>query len=150
MTQHDPSSFQTPSLRAAGMRQTPQREAILRVLEAADRPLTVEEIWGSMEARRSGLPTVYRNLERFVQEGWAESILGPDQVMRFVRCHSPHHHHHLSCEACGRMVEVDGCGLEISLAAMEIKSGFKVTRHTLHLFGICPQCQAEKGRLTPA
>jgi Fe2+ or Zn2+ uptake regulation protein len=26
----------TPSLRAAGMRQTPQREAILKVLEAAD------------------------------------------------------------------------------------------------------------------
>jgi Fe2+ or Zn2+ uptake regulation protein len=126
------------------MRQTPQREAILRVLEASDRPLTVEEIWGSMEARRSGLPTVYRNLERFVQEGWAESILGPDQVMRFVRCLSAHHHHHLSCEQCGRMVEVDGCGLETSLAAMEIRSGFRVTRHQLHLFGICPQCQVEK------
>jgi Fe2+ or Zn2+ uptake regulation protein len=138
------ASFQTPSLRAAGMRQTPQREAILRVLEASDRPLTVEEIWGSMEARRSGLPTVYRNLERFVQEGWAESILGPDQVMRFVRCLSAHHHHHLSCEECGRMVEVDGCGLETSLAAMEIRSGFRVTRHQLHLFGVCPQCQVEK------
>jgi Fe2+ or Zn2+ uptake regulation protein len=142
--QPDAASFQIPSLRAAGMRQTPQRQAILRVLEASDRPLTVEEIWGSMEARRSGLPTVYRNLERFVQEGWAESILGPDQVMRFVRCLSPHHHHHLSCEACGRMVEVDGCGLETSLAAMEIRSGFRVTRHQLHLFGICPQCQVEK------
>ena len=149
MQQRSPVSFETPSLRAAGMRQTPQREAILRVLEASDRPLTVEEIWGSMEARRSGLPTVYRNLERFVQEGWAESMLGPDQVMRFVRCHSPHHHHHLSCEQCGRMVEVDGCGLETSLAAMETRSGFKVTRHQLHLFGICPACQAEKAGLTP-
>lgn len=141
MSKAEPVPFETPSLREAGMRRTPQREAILRVLEASDRPLTVEEIWGAMEARRSGLPTVYRNLERFVREGWVESMLGQDQVMRFVRCHSAHHHHHLSCERCGRMVEVDGCGIENSLAAMEIRSGFKVTRHQLNLFGICPRCQ---------
>ena len=135
---------QTPSLRAAGMRQTPQREAILRVLQGSDRPLTVDEIWSAMDQQRSGVPTVYRNLERFVQEGWVESILGQDQVMRFVRCHSAQHHHHLSCERCGRMVEVDICGIEPSLAVMEKSTGFLVTRHQLNVFGICPRCQAAK------
>ncbi len=144
MSQTRPALPQTPSLRAAGMRQTPQREAILRVLQGADRPLTVEEIWAGMAGSRSGLPTVYRNLERFVQEGWVESLLGPDQAMRFVRCHSAHHHHHLSCDQCGRMVEVDICGIEPSLVGMEKSSGFRVTRHELHVFGICPQCQAGK------
>jgi Fe2+ or Zn2+ uptake regulation protein len=134
----------TPSLRAAGMRRTPQREAILRVLQGSDRPLTVDEICRAMDQQSSGLPTVYRNLERFVQEGWAESILGQDQVMRFVRCHSAHHHHHLSCERCGRMVEVEICGIEPSLAVMEATSGFRVTRHKLNVFGICPSCQAAK------
>ena len=133
---------QTPSLRAAGLRQTPQREAILQVLQASDRPLTVDEIWGAMAQARSGLPTVYRNLERFVQEGWVESILGQDQVMRFVRCCSAHHHHHLSCERCGRMVEVDICGIDPSLRGMEQSTGFRVTRHQLHVFGLCPECQA--------
>jgi Fe2+ or Zn2+ uptake regulation protein len=126
------------------MRQTPQREAILRVLQASDRPLTVDEICRAMDQQRSGIPTAYRNLERFVQEGWAESILGQDQVMRFVRCHSAHHHHHLTCERCGRMVEVEICGIEPSLAAMEKTSGFRVTRHQLHVFGICPGCQTAK------
>jgi Fe2+ or Zn2+ uptake regulation protein len=142
MPHSDHAPAQTPSLRAAGMRQTPQREAILKVLQDADRPLTVEEIWGSMEKRRSGIPTVYRNLERFVQEGWAESILGQDQVMRFVLCRSAHHHHHLSCESCGKMVEVDACGIEASLAGMEKLSGYRITRHQLHLFGICPACRS--------
>ncbi|HZU52667.1 MAG TPA: transcriptional repressor [Holophagaceae bacterium] len=135
-----------PSLRDAGLKQTPQRQAILAVLQGSDRPLTVEEIWEGMEGRRSGLPTVYRNLERFVQEGWAESILGPDQVMRFVRCESAHHHHHLQCEACGRMVEVDGCGLDEALSRMVEKAGFTLTRHQLALFGLCPACAAKKGR----
>ena len=135
----------TPSLRAAGMRQTPQREGILHVLRASDRPLTVEEIWERMPERRSGLPTVYRNLERFVQEGWAESILGADQVMRFVRCDSRHHHHHLQCERCGRTAEVDACGIEASLKHLEALSGFKITHHQLMLFGVCAVCRDETG-----
>ena len=135
-----------PSLRDAGLKQTPQRQGILRVLQASDRPLTVEEIWERMEGRRSGLPTIYRNLERFVQEGWAESILGSDQAMRFVRCESEHHHHHLQCEACGRMVEVEACGLEEALANLAAQSGFRVTRHQLSLYGLCPDCAPKKVR----
>lgn len=141
----DPAPPPLPSLRAAGMRQTPQREGILRVLKDSDRPLTVEEIWERMPERRSGLPTVYRNLERFVREGWAESILGPDQVMRFVRCDSRHHHHHLQCERCGRTAEVDACGLEASLTELAKLSGFRITRHQLMLFGLCPVCRTEQG-----
>ena len=135
-----------PSLRAAGMRRTPQREGILQVLKESDRPLTVEEIWERMPERRSGLPTVYRNLDRFVSQGWAESILGADQVMRFVRCDSRHHHHHLQCEACGRTAEVSACGLSASLHEIEALSGFAITRHQLLLFGLCRGCRAEKDR----
>jgi Fe2+ or Zn2+ uptake regulation protein len=125
------------------MRQTPQREGILQVLRDSDRPLTVEEIWERMPERRSGLPTVYRNLERFVHEGWAESILGTDQVMRFVRCDSRRHHHHLQCERCGRTAEVEACGLDDSLRNLESISGFRITRHQLLLFGLCGTCRAE-------
>lgn len=123
------------------MRQTPQREYILRVLQGSDRPLTVEEIWERMEEHRSGLPTIYRNLERFVNEGWAESLMGSDQVMRFVRCTTRSHHHHLQCEQCGRVVEVDVCGVKEILTELEQTSGFQITRHQLLLFGLCPQCQ---------
>jgi Fur family ferric uptake transcriptional regulator len=139
----DPTSL--PSLRAAGMRQTPQRQHILSVLQSVERPVTVEEIFERLPKGRSGLPTIYRNLERFIAEGWVESVLGEDQVMRFVRCHSPHHHHHVQCEGCARVVEVDGCALGPGLQAMEAQSGFRITRHKLMLFGLCPAC-AEKER----
>ncbi len=128
------------------MRQTPQREGILRVLNASDRPLTVEEISARMGEDRSGLPTIYRNLERFILEGWAETMLGQDQVMRFVRCNSKRHHHHLECEKCGRMVEVDFCGVEDSLRQLEIASGFQITKHQLSLFGLCSDCQTAEKR----
>ena len=131
----------SPSFRAVGMRQTPQREAILRVLAQSEKPLSVEEIWGRMAENRSGLPTIYRNLERFVREGWVENILGVDQTMRFVRCHSRVHHHHLQCEDCGRVVEVGACGIEAASGALEAQTGFRITRHQLLFFGLCPECR---------
>lgn len=123
------------------MRQTPQREAILRILGQSERPLTVEEIWERMAETRSGLPTIYRNLERFVQEGWVENILGADQTMRFVRCRSKTHHHHLQCEDCGRAVEVASCGIEAANASVEAQTGYRITRHQLQFFGVCPACR---------
>lgn len=140
----------TPSLRAAGMRQTPQREAILQVLAQAERPLSVDEISGRMAGTRSGIPTIYRNLERFVSEGWAESILGGDQTMRFVRCRTRGHHHHLQCESCGRAVEVDACGIEALGGRVEAQTGFRVTRHQLMFFGICPDCLGSEAVAAPS
>lgn len=129
------------SLQSAGLRATPQRQAILQVLDDSDRPLNVEEILSQMSGYRSGIPTVYRNLQQFAEQGWVEPIIGPDQVMRFVRCHSRKHHHHVQCERCGRMVEVEGCGLQKALEAMETRSGFRITRHQLQVFGLCPACR---------
>lgn len=135
-----PPDFQS-SLRAAGLRVTPQRRAILQALEAADRPLSVEDIRQRLEENGSGVPTIYRNLQCFVENGWVESILGSDQTMRFVRCRSGHHHHHLQCEVCGRTVEVHTCSVEASLTNLQELSGFRITGHQLLLFGLCPNCQ---------
>lgn len=129
-------------IRAAGLKFTTQREQTLQALEASDRPQTVEEIRARMSSRIPGVPTVYRNLEFFVQAGWAESVLGPDKVMRFIRCQTKQHHHHIQCEKCGRMAEVDGCELESAILAMERNTpGFQITRHQLYLFGLCSDCR---------
>ena len=141
MTAKTPSVTPMPSLRAAGYRVTPQRQAILHILEDSDRPLNVEEILSRMEGYRSGVPTIYRNLQQFTEQGWIEPIVGPDQVMRFVRCRSLKHHHHVQCEQCGRMVEVEGCAIRKALESMASRSGFQITRHQLQLFGLCPECQ---------
>jgi Fur family transcriptional regulator, ferric uptake regulator len=130
------------NLRSAGLKITAQREQTLDVLESANRPLSVEEIRDRMTLGVPGIPTIYRNLEHFVREGLAETLVGPDQVMRFIRCHSHRHHHHLQCETCGRMAEVEECGLEACFDAMQrAASGFRITRHHLQLFGICADCQ---------
>jgi Fe2+ or Zn2+ uptake regulation protein len=144
MCSQPPSAPPIVSLREAGYRVTPQRQAILQVLESSDRPLNVEEILSRMEGYRSGIPTIYRNLQQFAEQGWIESIVGNDQAMRYVRCRSLKHHHHVQCEQCGRMVEVEGCGIRKALDSMASRSGFQITRHQLQLFGLCPECQGKE------
>ena len=141
MTAKTPSSPPVASLRAAGYRVTPQRQAILQVLEASDRPLNVKEILSRMEGYRSGIPTIFRNLQQFAEQGWIESIVGTDQAMRFVRCRSLKHHHHVQYEQCGRMVEVEGCPIQQALETMASRPGFQITPHHLQLYGLCPECQ---------
>jgi len=141
MNSNSASSSSVASLRSAGYRITPQRQAILKILEASDRPLNVEEILSRMEICRSGIPTVYRNLRQFAEQGLIESIIGSDQAMRFVRCRSPKHHHHVQCEGCGKTVEVEGCSIYRALNSMATRSGFRITRHQFQLFGLCPECQ---------
>ena len=127
--------------RAVGLRVTRQREAILRVLEGSDPPLSAEEILGRMQGFPTGVPTVYRNLRQFVGQGWVEPVIGSDKALRFIRCRSARHHHHILCEHCGKMAEVDVSELGDTLDAFAEQSGFRITRHLLQWFGLCPECQ---------
>jgi len=72
---------------------------------------------------RPGRPTIYRNLERF------------------LRCATTNHHHHIHCEQCQRATELDGCAMTKALSQLERQCGYKVTRHQLQVFGLCPECQ---------
>ncbi len=137
------------SLKAAGLKRTAPREALLQVLENSDRPLRVEEIRQALAEPRPGVPTLYRNLQRFVDEGWVEVLAGPDQAWRYVRCLSQEHHHHIQCQSCGRMGEVEGCGLESALQDLEARSGFQILHHQLTLHGLCPDCQRNSRKPAP-
>jgi Fur family transcriptional regulator, ferric uptake regulator len=134
------------SLNAAGLKATKAREVLIRVLEASHHPLTVDEIYDRLPLPRPGRPTIYRNLELFIQEGWAESFVDDNQVQRFLRCGTTEHHHHIHCEQCQRTTELDGCALKRTLSQFERQCGYKVTRHQLQIYGLCPECQK---KLTP-
>jgi len=133
-------SMPTQSLRTAGLKVTKARETLLRVLETSEVPLTVDEIVKRLAPPRPGRPTIYRNLELFIQEGWAEAFVDQNQIQRFLRCGTTDHHHHIHCERCQRTTELDGCSLGKLLAQFEHQCGYKVTRHQLQIFGLCPEC----------
>ncbi|HSO96221.1 MAG TPA: Fur family transcriptional regulator [Acidimicrobiia bacterium] len=131
-------------LRGIRQRLTPNREAIVDVLAASSRPLTIPEVLKT----RSGLAqsSVYRNLVVLVDAGVVHRIVTNDEFARFELAEDLlGHHHHLICSECGRVEDVPpNARLEQSLrhAADQIASatGFHTHTHRIDLVGLCRRC----------
>ena len=134
----------TSRLRDINQRLTANREAIVGVLEATPRPLTIAEIL----AERSDLAqsSVYRNLVVLEQAGLVHRIVTNDEYARFELAEElTGHHHHLICANCGMVEDVPAsAGLEESVHAASDQvaraTGFRTQHHRVDLVGLCRDC----------
>lgn len=126
-------------LREAGMRVTGERRRLVDLFAALGRWCTPQELYE--EARRAGLrpglATVYRLIEALVDVGLCKPMVKEDRMIRYVFC-PPYHHHHLICQACGRVQDVDECHV-----AAPADTGFDIRVHTADFFGLCGSCRPE-------
>ena len=89
-----------------------------------------------------GLTTVYRHLQVLSEQGAIDTIRDPSGEVLYRRCDSTKHHHHLTCRACGRSVEVEGRVVEQWAEKVAAEAGFTSVDHTVELFGLCPDHSA--------
>lgn len=120
------------------MRRTAQRTAIQEALEAAGRPLSVEEILEAAraDAPKLGIATVYRNIKVLLEAGEIAAVELPGQPPRYEQAGAAHHHH-FHCDGCGKVYDLPGCR---SAAEKGIPEGFRPERHEVTVFGQCADC----------
>ena len=133
----------TERLRRLGVRVTPQRLFVLEALEQTAGHMTAEEVmqWVSRRYPALNLATVYRALDVLVSVGLvAQTDLGGGAAYYELVGDSPHHH--LACERCGQVVEMD----ESLLTALRDDAlrvyGFHARPRHLAIFGLCGECYA--------
>jgi len=132
----------TATIKQAGLRLTPQRMAICRLLgESSEHPTAA---WIHEEIRREypslSLMTVYNTLNTLVELG-AVNELGNagDGNMHYDGMTSPHIN--LACITCHRIVDVDSPGIANLDEEIIQKSGFKLVSSRMMYYGLCPDCQ---------
>ena len=125
------------------MKNTQRRAAILAEVSASQGPVSAEEIFQRLQERfpTLALSTVYRNLERFAEDGLVEKETSPDGVFRYAG--KDDHGHYLVCTQCHNRVRLHECPLSAMEEKLEEETGFSIDRHQLTRYGICPAC---KGR----
>lgn len=131
----------TEQLHALGFRSTPQRLAILHVLDDVHGHLSPTEILIQVQERLPGIneSTIYRTLDLLVREGLIlETHLGSGQIVYEV-AHS--NHHHLLCRNCGREEVIKGEELADLYAHFERHTGYTIDSVHMTFFGLCPECQ---------
>jgi len=133
-------------LTRVGQRHTKQRRAILELIAAAARPVSVPELLGE-DGSGVSQSSLYRNLVVLEGVGVLQRVTGAGHHDRFELSEalSGQHHHHLTCTACGLVVDIPAdpdveaaVALEASRIAAQL-SAF-VTGHSLDLYGRCADC----------
>ena len=128
-------------LRELGYRLTPQRMLILAAVQASDSHISAEEIYSQVRAQypHVNISTVYRTLD--LLKGLS-LVTVTDLGEGRVRYHyaDKGHHHHLVCERCGAIIDVDE-DLFLPLKRTLLKDyQFNADIRHLAIFGRCAKC----------
>ncbi len=134
------------SLKTKGYKLTPQRKAILDVIiENKGEHLTSEEIYDIVKTVRpeTGLATVYRTLILFEDLDVVYRHNFGDGCGRYELNinKEEHQHHHLICNSCRKVIEVEIDLLDELEKKIENDYNFEIYDHKVKFFGICDECK---------
>jgi Fur family ferric uptake transcriptional regulator len=136
-------------LKRVGLKQTAQRDTILRTfLETRDH-LSTDELHRLVQKKdvRIGYTTVYRTLKLLAECGLASEVAFHDGIARYEHQYNRRSHHHMVCTQCGSSVEF--FSRDVGHVEQEIgrKYRYLATRHTFQIYGICEDCRKKDAAL---
>jgi Fe2+ or Zn2+ uptake regulation protein len=128
-------------LREAGERVTRQRLVVADALTAAGRQVSAQELYRRLRRRDPsiGRATVFRTLEALVAAGVARRLEQDGHVYGYVACR-PEHHHHLACDRCGRVEEIDEAYVRPVAERVGVNLGFRIDDARVDFYGLCASC----------
>lgn len=127
-------------LRRAGGRLTTARRAMIATLVSSDDHLTAEELAAAVQRTHPDVhrSTVYRCLEALEEHGIVDHThLGHGPAVYHL---ADDQHHHLVCEACGAVIELDDGIFEDLRTRLEAEHRFAIRPHHFALPGRCAGC----------
>ena len=124
---------------------TKQKEILLEYLRATgDTPQSIEAIICGLQARGCplGQSTVYRLVKKMCDEGTLKCFTeGKKFLYQLVGGDECHHHLHLKCTQCGRLLHMDHAQSERLIGDIFGANGFAVSEEDTTLFGTCGACK---------
>ena len=126
-----------------GLKSTRQRALIMEAFFGSDGHLSVEELWSKVRKHdaRVSVATVYRTMKLLSESGLAHARNFGDGQTRYEAAIGRHHHDHLICTNCGKIIEFENDRIEALQDVVARRHGFKVTSHKMELYGLCRECQ---------
>ena len=121
------------------LKTTKQRQDIVDAfLKLHGQHVTIDELLA--ECRKSnpaiGYATVYRTLKLLVEAGIAEQRQFQSGQSQF-ELESEHHHDHLVCTHCNRILEFENDRIEALQRKVADDFNFALTGHKMILYGVC-------------
>ena len=128
-------------LKEQKLKATPQREAIIQVLQNTNTSQSAQEIFAHVIEIIPGInfSTIYRNLDTMLKKNILCRITAETGGVLYGLRRREGHHHHVVCKKCGATLPLDYCPMENVKKELH-KKGFTATEHKLVIYGYCDQC----------
>jgi Fur family ferric uptake transcriptional regulator len=131
-----------------GFRLTGPRRAVVDALVDHTTPMSVAEIRAHLAGRSVNLVSIYRAVNLLRALGLLRVADASKGTRRFELAERfTGHHHHLVCQECGSVEDLEGCllGDEVLHAVrrrLRRSRNFRLTGHDLRLLGLCRRCDS--------
>ena len=129
--------------RLKGARLTSIRRRVLEYVWSSHAPIGAYAVLDALKAegQNAAPPTVYRALDFLLEQGLIHRL---ERLNAFVGCahpSGPHAAQFLICQTCGAVAELDDPAIDQAIQSSAARLGFSVTRQTVEVEGLCPDCQ---------
>ena len=128
-----------------GLRNTPEREEIVREIFADHDHFDVDELYLRLRQKGSKISkaSIYRNIPLIMECGLIKEVWHENGHMHYEHIYGHGHHCHLRCIKCGKVIEFVEKGLEDIERRLSEKNDFQVIDHNLDIIGYCSDCKKD-------
>lgn len=135
-------------LKGQSLRMTRERRAILGEMLEVRGHFDADQLL--MLFRRKGRPvsraTLYRTLAHLVDAGLVHKIEMARGQARYEPMFGRHHHDHMVCLECGRIIEFENRDIERLQEEICRRKKFIMTGHTHQIRGTCESCSTVRAK----
>ncbi len=125
------------------LKQSRQRNFIIEEFLKLESHVSAEDLYSGLKntEHNPGLATVYRTLNLLKEAGLVDQKQFADGKSVFEVLDPHSHHDHLICVGCHKVQEFSNEDIEVLQKQVAVRYKFRLTHHSLDLFGYCEECQ---------
>lgn len=126
-------------IKSSGMRMNKTKLSVFETLLTAGEPMSIQEIIQNVP--NAHYVSVYRTVDALYKAGVVVRVPQGFKNLFELSDLFNNHHHHISCEKCGKFSRIDDKKIESMIEKISQDSGYESTNHHLELYGLCQNCR---------
>jgi len=126
-----------------GLKNTRERETILKELEVRKDHFSAEELYSVLNRKGAKVsrPTIYRTLKLLEKYHLIERLDIKQNCFYYEPKYQKKDHGHLICEKCGKIIDFPSQSFNTLKSEIGKDKTFKLDNISIQVFGVCMSCQ---------